>query len=56
MKLWHKSNGKVFLCPAHLDTLEEYKSFVKQAYGTLVGVKFFSARNRREAEFTAARK
>ncbi len=48
VKLWHSSNGKLFLAPEGETDREEYKKELKDIYGDLRGVKvFYSSQNRK---------
>lgn len=52
--MYHVVNGKVYACPDDIDDMEEYKKWVKKAYGNLRGVKFTFARNRHDALFNVS--
>lgn len=52
MKLYHITNGNAFLAPDGMDE-KSYKAWVKQAYGSLRGVRFVWAENRNQALFKA---
>jgi hypothetical protein len=48
MKLYHITNGNAYLAPNGMDE-KAYKTWVKQAYGSLRGVRFVRAENRNQA-------
>jgi len=51
--LWHISNGKVFAAPSD-KSYKEYVEYVRNAYGSLRGIKFVYAPNRALAQWKAA--